>query len=272
MFRRILLFFIVVCVAFGARNNPSSVSEIQKRGVLRVAVYTDMPPFGYLDANGKNQGYDIYFARRLAKELLGDEEKIEFVPVTTTARLDILLSDRADLVLAVLTVTEERKKIVDFASPYLKTAIGVVSPRTHFINSVDQLAGKTLIVTTDSTADSYFTEYHPEISLQRYVENSAVFSALEMGKGDALASDSAVLATYTATHPEFFLSIATIGKQMPIAPAVRKGNTNLKNWINITLFKLGKENFAHKAYDATLKPFFGAGAAAEDLVIEGGMF
>ncbi|GHV58767.1 amino acid ABC transporter substrate-binding protein [Campylobacterota bacterium] len=270
--RSVLVFLAIVCLAFGARNNPSSVSEIKERGVLRVAVYTDMPPFGYLDANGRNQGYDIYFARRFAKELLGDENKIEFVSVNPAARFDILLSGKADMLLAILTVTDERKKIVDFASPYLRTAIGVISPRSGFVRNAEQLAGKKLIVIEGTTADHYFTDNYPEIIVQRYADHADAFGALEAGDGDAMASDRAMLATYTATHPDFFLGIATIGKPLPIAPAVRKGNRELRDWINATLFKLGKENFAHKAYEATLKPFLGTDISADDFVVEGGMF
>ncbi|MDR7080282.1 ABC-type amino acid transport substrate-binding protein [Neobacillus niacini] len=98
-----------------------------------------------------------------------------------------------DIVLANFTVTPERQEQVDFANPYMKVAIGVVSPDSAPIKSVDQLKGKKLIVLKGTTAESFFMKNHPEIELVKYDANTEAFEALKDGRGDALAQDNALL-------------------------------------------------------------------------------
>ena len=247
----------------------SSIDEIKERGKLRVAVFSDKPPFGYVDANGENQGYDILLAKRIAKDLLGDESKVEYVLTEPQARVDLLKSGKVDIVLANFTVTPERKEQVDFANPYMKVAIGVVSPNSTSIKSVDQLKGKKLIVTKGTTAETYFMKNHPDIELVKYDQNTDAFEALKDGRGDAMAQDNALLFGWANENPDFSVALSPLGDQDYIAPAVKKGNTELLKWLNTELEDLGDEQFFHKAYDETLKPAFGDDIAADDVVVEG---
>ncbi|MDR2033900.1 MAG: transporter substrate-binding domain-containing protein [Helicobacteraceae bacterium] len=271
LFRVVLSAFFAFGVMFGA-DNPSSLEAIKARGVLKVAVFGDKPPFGYIDAKGNSVGYDIYFVKRLAKELLGDENKVEYTLVEPAARVDILESGRVDIVFANFTVTEERKKRVDFANPYFKTAIGVVSSEKDYITDLKQLKGKKLIVIRGTTADIYFSKNHPEISLIKYDQISDAFQALRDGRGAALTQDNTLVLAWALENKGYKVGIGTIGGVDPIAPAVKKGNTELRDWINQTFEKLGKEQFALKAFNATLKPYYGDFVKPEDLIVEGGKF
>jgi polar amino acid transport system substrate-binding protein len=271
LIRILILSFLVFSFGYGAELNPSSIAAIKERGVLRVAVFSDKPPFGYIDAQGKNQGYDVYFVKRLAKELLGDENKVEYILVEPAARVEILESGRVDIVFANFTVTDERKKRVDFANPYFKTAIGVVSKENELITDVKQLKGKKLIVIRGTTADVHFTKNHPEITLVKYDQITEAFQALKDGRGVGLSQDNALLFAWALSNKGFRVGIGSLGSVDPIAPAVKKGNDELREWINDTLTKLGKEKFAHKAYEATLKPVYGDTVDPKDLIVEGGV-
>jgi len=250
-------------------ESTSVIDEIKERGTLRVAVFSDKPPFGYVDANGDNQGYDVVLAKRLAKDLLGDESKVEYVLTEAQARVDLLKSDKVDVVLANFTVTPERQEQVDFANPYMKVAIGVVSPNSAPIESVEQLEGKKLIVTKGTTAEAYFMKNHPEIELVKYDQNTEAFEALKDGRGDAMAQDNALLFGWANENPDFSVALSSLGDLDYIAPAVKKGNTELLEWLNTELETLGGEQFFHKAYDETLKPAFGENISADDVVVEG---
>ncbi|MEH7115063.1 cysteine ABC transporter substrate-binding protein [Neobacillus niacini] len=245
------------------------VDEIKERGTLRVAVFGDKPPFGFVDSNGKNQGYDIVLAKRLAKDLLGDESKIEYVLTEPQARVDLLKSDKVDIVLANFTVTPERQEQVDFANPYMKVAIGLVSPNSAPIKSVDQLKGKKLIVPKGTTAETYFMKNHPDIELVKYDAITEAFEALKDGRGNALAQDNALLFGWANQNPDFSVALPSLGDVAYIAPAVKKGNTELLKWLNTELETLGKEQFFHKAYDETLKSAFGDDISADNVVVEG---
>ena len=106
----------------------SSIDEIKKRGTIKIGVFSDKAPFGYVDSDGKNQGFDVYVAKRFAKDLLGDESKVEFVLVDAASRVAYLESKKVDIIMANFTVTDERKQKVDFTNPYMKVSLGIVSP------------------------------------------------------------------------------------------------------------------------------------------------
>ncbi len=111
-----------------------TLDEIKKSGKLKVAVFSDKAPFGYVDKDGNYAGYDVYFAERLGKDLGVD---VEYTSVDAAARVDVLTSNKVDITLANFTVTDERKEKVDFAKPYMKVAFGVVSPENAEITDVE---------------------------------------------------------------------------------------------------------------------------------------
>lgn len=254
-----------VCAA-----ETDALAKIKKRGYVRVGVFSDKPPFGYVDKEGKNQGYDIYFAKRIAKDLLGDESKVKFELVEAASRVEVLVSDKVDITLANFTKTPERARVVDFALPYMKVSLGVVSPNGAVIKSVDELKGKKLIVNKGTTADAYFTKNHPDIELVKYDQNTETFAALVDKRGAALAHDNALLFAWAKENPGFTVGIEALGEIDVIAPAVKKRNKALLEWLNNEIIELGKENFFHENYDATLKPIYGDSVDPESLVVEGG--
>lgn len=91
-----------------------TVDEIKKSGTINIGVFSDKAPFGYVDENGEYQGYDIYFAERLGKDL---GVKINYVSTEAANRIEYLQTGKVDVILANFTVTDERAEEVDFALP-----------------------------------------------------------------------------------------------------------------------------------------------------------
>lgn len=250
----------------------SELEKIKQNGVIKIGVFSDKPPFGYVDKNGKNQGYDVYFGKRIAKDLLGDENKAEFVLVEAASRVEFLKANKVDVILANFTNTPERAEQVDFGLPYMKVSLGVVSPEGAVIKDISELNGKTLIVNKGTTADAYFTKNHPEIKLLKYDQNTETFAALVDKRGEALAHDNTLVFAWVRENPGFEVGIKELGSKDAIAPAVKKGNKSLLEWINAEIKSLKPENFFHKAYDATLAPVYGDSVKADDVVVEGGEY
>lgn len=254
----------------GASAKARTLSEIKDAGTIKIGVFSDKNPFGYVDSNGKIQGYDVYFAKRLAKDLFGSEDKVEFVYVEAASRVEYLKSAKVDVILANFTVTDDRKEQVDFALPYMKVALGVVSPDAALITDVSQLKDKTLIVVKGTTAETYFSENHPEIKLLKFDEYQEAYDALLDGRGDAFSTDNTEVLAWALQNKGFTVGIESIGNLDTIAPAVQKGNTELLDWINGEIETLGKENFFHKDFEETLAPVYGEKIDPEALVVEGG--
>ena len=259
----------VLALSLNAKDK-NSIDTIKEQGKVRIGVFSDKAPFGYLDSNGKHQGFDIVLAKRLTKELLGDENKVEFINLEAANRVEYLVTNKVDIVLANFTVTPERAKKVDFANPYMKVAIGVVSANSEPIKKVEDLKGKKLIVTKGTTADVYFTKNHPEIETLSFDHNSESFAALKDKRGAALTHDNTLLFAWAKQNEGFEVGIDTLGPLDTIAPAVKKGNKDLLLWINQTLEKLGEEKFIENAYNETLKPIYGDSVKIESVIIEGG--
>jgi polar amino acid transport system substrate-binding protein len=260
-----------VAAGTGTGKKSAALDAIRKRGTLIVGVFGDKPPFGYVDAKGGNAGYDVAFARRFAKDLLGDERKVKFVTLEAANRIEYLKSNKVDIILANFTVTPSRKEEVDFALPYMKVALGVVAPSGSPIKSIVDLKGKTLIVDKGTTAELYFTEHYPDIKLLKFDQNTEAFQALKDGRGDALAHDNTLLFAWAYENSGYRVIEGNLGSQDTIAPAVKKGNADLLEWLNSEIVKLGTERFAHAAFDAELKSHFSPDTKPDDVVIEGGI-
>ncbi|MHC5226337.1 transporter substrate-binding domain-containing protein [Ignatzschineria sp. LJL83] len=251
-----------------AQEADNSLQAVKDRGELRVAVFSDKPPFGYIDRAGNSQGYDIELAKELGKSLFGNEENVTFVLTEAQNRINVLDANKVDITLANFTVTPARSEQVDFAEPYMKVAIGLVSPTGAAIENVEDLNGKTIIVNKGTTAETYFAQNYPEVKLQKYDHNSEAFAALQDGRAVGLAHDNALLYAWAKNNPDFVVSIQKIGPDDVIAPAVKKGNTELLNWVNEQIIELQDQEFFHQAYDRSVKSFYGDNIDPDNIVID----
>ena len=244
-----------------------TLDEIKSSGKIKIGVFSDKNPFGYVDENGEYQGYDVYFANRLVKDLGVD---VEFVSTEAASRVEFLETGKVDVVLANFTVTDGRAEKVDFALPYMNVALGVVSPDSRVIKSLDELkADDEVIVITGTTAETCVTEKYPNIKLQKYDTYANAKTALENGQAAAWANDNTEVIAYALQNKGYTVGIPELGSKDTIAPAVSKGNKTLLDWINSEIEALGKENFFHADYEATLTGTYGKDYE-EKLVVEGG--
>ncbi|MDE5899585.1 MAG: cysteine ABC transporter substrate-binding protein, partial [Treponemataceae bacterium] len=240
--------------AKGGKTTARSVQEIKDSGKVVIAVFSDKKPFGYVDENGVYQGYDVYFGNRIAEDL-GVEA--EYVPVEAASRVEYLATGKVDIVLANFTQTPERAEKVDFALPYMKVALGIVSPELALITAPEQLDGKTLIVSKGTTAETYFISNYPDVELLKFDQYSEAFNALLDGRGDALSTDNTEVLAWALENPGYAVGVESLGSLDAIAPAVQKGNAELLEWLNEEIKSLAGEQFFHKAYEATLRPVYG---------------
>ncbi len=244
-----------------------TLDEIKESGSINIGVFSDKNPFGYVDENGAYQGYDVYFANRIGEDL-GVE--VKFVSTEAANRIEYLQTGKVDIILANFTVTEERAKEVDFALPYMNVSLGVVSPNSNVITSLDNWNKEDqMIVISGTTAETFLIENYPDIPLQKYDAYANAKNALENGNGAAWANDNTEVIAFASQNTDYTVGIPELGSKDTIAPAVTKGNTTLLDWINSEIQSLGEEQFFHAAYEATLVETYGTDYE-ESLVIEGG--
>ena len=261
------LALVLAASPLAAKPKFRTVEQIKKSKTIKIAVFSDKKPFGYVDEYGKYQGYDVYFGDRIAKDL---GVKVKYVPVEAAARVEVLETGKVDLVLANFTVTSARAEKVDFALPYMKCALGVVSNDKELITKPEDLNGKTLIVSKGTTAETFFTENYPQVNLLKFDQYSEAYNALLDGRGVGLSTDNTEVLAWAIENPGFTVGIESLGSLDTIAPAVTKGNESLLNWLNEEIKSLAGEKFFHADYEATLRAVYGPNSDADSLVVEGG--
>ena len=241
--------------------------EIKAKGEVRIGVFSDKPPFGYVDSKGESQGFDVEIGRYIAKDLLGDESKAKFVLVEAANRVEYLRAGKVDIILANFTVTPERAKAVDYAKPYMKVALGVVSPDKAVIKNIDELKDKTLLLNKGTTSDRYFSKEHGDIKSLKYDQNTETFNALLDGRGDALAHDNTLLFAWAKEHPGYTVGITRLGEDDYIAPAVAKGDDALRAYLDSKIEEMNQNGAMRAAYEKTLKSVFGDDVPEKDILI-----
>lgn len=233
-----------------------TVDEIKASGTINIGVFSDKSPFGYVDENGQYQGYDVYFANRIGQDL---GVKINYVSTEAANRIEYLQTGKVDIILANFTVTPERAQEVDFASPYMNVALGVVSPDSAVITSLEDIGPEDqVIVISGTTAETYLEKNDPDIRLQKYDAYAEAKTAFENGNGVAWANDNTEVIAFAIENPGYTVGIPSLGSADTIAPAVTKGNESLLNWLGDEIAALGKERFFHADYEATLLDTYGS--------------
>ena len=209
-------------VASGGTDSEQgkALEKIRARGKLIVGVKTDYEPFGYINEKGENAGFEIEMAR----------------------------ADKIDLVIAAMSVTEERAKEVDFSEPYFKSGVQLLVPKDSPIQAVADLKGKKVIVAPGRTADIGISQQVPDAELIKLQKTSESVQALRDGRADAYAQDNTLLYPIAAQNPEFKV-VGTPFAELPWAIAVKKGNTDLVEWINRNLNEWEQEDRFYQWYE-----------------------
>lgn len=190
-----------------ATADTPNVQKIKDNGVLKVGVKVDVPKFGYKDpATEVVEGMEIDIAKAIAKEVLGDENKIEVQAVTAKTRGPLLDSGELDLVIATFTITEERKESYNFSQPYFVDGVALLVKKDKGFTSYKDLDGKAIGVAQSATSkkalEAAATEQGISVKFSEYASYPEIKAALESGRVDAFSVDAAILNGYVDDNSE----------------------------------------------------------------------
>lgn len=237
MFRRSSLALLLACSFALPAAMADTLDDVQKAGVLRVAVTLDYPPFGSVDANMSPQGYDVEFANLMAAAL---GVKAELVRVTAQTKIPTMATRKADLLLNIGR-NEERAKVVDFTQPYAPYYIGVFGPLDQKAAGVADLAGKKVGVTRGTLEDQLLTKMAPpDTQIQRYEDHSNTISAFLSGQSDLMSVGNIVAAAILEKNPPRKPEQKFLLMNSPVCAAVTKGEARLLERINAAIADLKK--------------------------------
>lgn len=238
----LVLSFAIFFAGCVKSKNSDTLDQIQKRGKIIVGVKYDAKPFGYINANHQLVGYDVALAKCIAKYLLGSEDKVEFKQVTSSSRIMALNSGSVDMIIATMSITGQRKAVVDFSIPYYISGQALLVPKNSDIDSMSGLNGKRVIIVFGSTSEKNLRLIAPDAKIIGFKTYTKGYNALKHGRADAMTSDDTILLGFAIQDPSVKL-LPQRYSQEPYAIALRKGPSSekLKNKINLILDNIRRD-------------------------------
>lgn len=235
-FHAVMALSALVALLPGRPAHADALANIQKAGVIRVAIPNDFPPFGSLGPDLKLQGYDIDMAGLIAKEL---GVKAELVPVTSTNRIPFLTTGKVDVVISSLGKNAERAKVIDFSQAYAPFPKSVYGPKDVSIKAPADLAGKTIGVTRGSTEDLALSAVAPaSATIKRYEDNNATAQSYLIGQVQLVTLGNIVANAVNERTKLRQLDVKFPVEDTPCYVGVAKGEPALLDKVNVIITKL----------------------------------
>lgn len=187
-----------------SQAQAAELKEIKRRGHLIVGVKDNLRPLGFRDQSGELEGLEIDLAHWLAAQLLGDAGAVELKPLTNQERLSALLDDQVDVVIARLTATVSRSRLIDFSTPYYLDGTALVS-RNGELQSLADLRQQPIAVLTGSDTIAVVRSYLPTADLVGVESYEQAKTLLDTDQAAAFAADATVLAGWVQEYPQYHL-------------------------------------------------------------------
>jgi polar amino acid transport system substrate-binding protein len=208
----------------------TALADIEKNKLIKIAVPTDFPPYGFVGVDLKPQGLDVDMANYIAEKM---GVKIELVPVTSANRIPYLQSKKADLVISTLGKNPEREKVIDFTAAYSPFFQGIFAPKSIELKSMADLAGKSIAVTRGAIEDQELTKVAPAgVDIRRFEDNNATVSAFVSGQTQLIATGVSVAENMMQRNPRLGAEYKLLLKDSPNFIGVAKGEDALRTKVN----------------------------------------
>jgi polar amino acid transport system substrate-binding protein len=220
---------------------PKLPPEIASRKRFIVGVKCDAPPFGYINVQGKNAGFDVEIARWFARYAFGREQRVSFVCAPTPAREPLLTTSRVDLVISTFTYTADRDTRIDFSRAYYKATGRLLVKNSGPVQSLADIAGKKVATTSGSIYDRWMKRCHTSTEVTVTDSFTNALLAFNQGRADALMWDDTVLVGVAAADQTAKLT-NDLFLALPYGIGIRQGNVALKRWVDSRLELMRKKD------------------------------
>src|SRR3954467_15504897 len=228
---------LLALTLFGAAQLAGAVTtdEIIKRGKLLVAIDTNNPPWGQMDAQMQPDGIDVAVAKLMAKYL---GVQMELVPVTSQNRIPFVVTDKADIVMATLSITPQRALQIWYSIPYAFQDSVIMTSDKSPIKNFNDLNGKKVSVVRGAIQDALVTKLAPRAQMQRFDSDASTIQALVTGQVDATATGFLIPAQTTKANPgKTYVSRLKLGTQH-IGVGMKRDSADLLQWTNTFIYHI----------------------------------
>jgi polar amino acid transport system substrate-binding protein len=233
--RKIIIALAALAMSISASSlaHADKLADIISKGVVRIGVPVDVPPFGSQDENRNPVGFDVELAGLVGKAL---GVKVELQQITGANRIPYLLTDKIDIVIAVMGLTPERAKQIMFTAPYADTYNAVYGAKATAVDSAGKTGSLKIAVTKGTTQDLTLSAMNPDAVLMRTEDDATAMQAYLSGQADLLATNSLVMLDVAKKNPKVEFDEKFILDRGPAHMGVQMGEQNLLNWLNSFIY------------------------------------
>ncbi len=222
----------------GVASAQNALDGIQKAKLIKIAIPTDFPPYGFVGVDLKPQGLDIDMANYIGTKM---GVKVELVVVTSANRIAYLQTKKADLVISTLGKNPEREKVIDFTSAYSPFFQAIYGAKSLNVKSMADLAGKSVAVTRGAIEDQELTKVAPAgADIKRFEDNNATVSAFVAGQTQLVATGASVAGVMMQKNPQLNAEYKLLLKDSPNFIGVAKGEDALRTRVNAIIAEAKK--------------------------------
>ena len=245
----------------------NSLSEIKASNTLRIGLSDKMPPFSKLNDDGTFEGFEVDFAKEVAKAVLGNGGKVEFIPVKQADRLKAVTENKVDLLIAAYAKNASRAKVSDWSIPYFSISLAVVARKDAGISSIKDLQGKK-IAAIHETNSAVWLDKQPDITRVDCDNNRHCFEKVEKGEADGYMHNIVSVATIPLMNDEYAVVIPRIGSIIFDCVVTQKGNRDLIRIVDNVILNLSDQGYFKKEYDQTFEPFYKGTVSSKYFLLE----
>jgi polar amino acid transport system substrate-binding protein len=217
----------------GQAAKADRLEDILKKGVVRIAVPLDVPPFGSQNQAREAEGFDVELAGMVAKAL---GVKLELQQVTGANRIPFLLTDKVDIVISVMGLTPERAKQIMFTSPYADTNLSVFGPKNANVKSAADIGSLKVAAAKGTTQEMALTAMAPKANIMRTEDDATAAAAYLSGQAELFATNNLIIPDLQKRNPGKEFEIKFVIRRSPAHMGVRMGELTLVRWLDSFIF------------------------------------
>ncbi|MCI1985553.1 MAG: glutamate ABC transporter substrate-binding protein [Lactobacillus sp.] len=231
------------------------LQHAKKTNTIVWGVKADTRLFGLMNTkSGQIEGFDIDMAKALTKEILGPKGKAQLVQVTSDTRVPMLKGGNIDAIIATMTITPDRQKVLNFSQPYFNAGQSLLVKKGSRIHSVKDLKkGDKVIGVQGSTSVDNIQKAAPQATVLQLSDYAQAFTALKSGQGLAVTTDNGILYGMSEQDHRFVVVGGTFTKE-PYGIAINKGQTAMTKRVDQAINTLRRNG----TYEKLINKWFGS--------------
>lgn len=243
------LFFVAGCGATAKKDIATRIEESNKP-VITWGVKTDTNLFGLYNIQNQDiEGFDVDIAKAITDEITNGEGEADFVEVSSKTRISLLKNGNIDAIIATMTITDERKKVIDFSDVYFDAGQSLLVANDSPIENVESLEeGATVLAVKGANSAANLKKHAPQVRILELENYSEAFTALASGQGEAMTTDNAILLGIIDQNPGYRLAGEAFTEE-PYGIGIDKGQDDFLEEVNTALETIKKNGVYDEIYD-----------------------